>query len=683
MTVWSELRRRNVLRMAAIYVVSAWLILQVTEVLSGLIDLPDWVGPLVLVTLVIGLPIALLLAWFFEITETGISRDSGAAASSTESRLHARRLDFVIISMLAAAVLIFAWVTWWPKGPVDKSIAVLAFENMSDDPAQEYFSDGISEEILGTLAKSPDLRVISRSSSFSFKGKNLDLPSIANQLDVAHLMEGSVRKSGNQVRISAQLIEAATDSHLWSETYERELTAANVFEIQSEIASRIAEALNAVLVGSDEGADRRALTRNLQALDAYLLGKQRMGLRTRQSLTESLRYFETAIDFDPGYAPAYLGLADAYLLLNYGGHIPIDEATAQAWPAIEKAIALDDQFGAAYASLGLLRSIQGDVRGAESALTRAIALDPNAAKALHWYGDVLIYGLGDPGAAIPILEKARQLDPLSPVIVITLGEAYSGTGQLAEGIRLYREALAIDPDYVGAFNWLGMAYLSLGDLDNAAHWLEESAKRAPDEFRTNFGRAFLYRARGDEERAVAVARNLQALVPGNNVSLLTLVSFGRDQEAIDLAENDLPGLGCRGEPSVQRNNVFHAMNLSLAYERVGELECAGNLLAGILKLLEDQPGLGARAFGFLNVEVYARLGKFELALATLRSSVDAGMRAQWMTQVEQSPHTVELREHPEFHAIQDEVRGDLARQLAMVREMEVHGELLPRLSITP
>ena len=167
MTIWSELRRRNVLRMAALYLVAAWLILQVTEVLAGLLDLPDWVGPLVLATLAIGLPIALALSWFFEITDSGITRDPGEDAAVNGAALSGRKLDFVIIAMLTAAVLVFAALTWWPDRPIEQSIAVLAFDNMSDDPAQDYFSDGIAEEILGKLARLPELRVISRSSSFS------------------------------------------------------------------------------------------------------------------------------------------------------------------------------------------------------------------------------------------------------------------------------------------------------------------------------------------------------------------------------------------------------------------------------------------------------------------------------------------------------------------------------------
>jgi TolB-like protein/Tfp pilus assembly protein PilF len=663
--------------MAALYLVTAWLILQITEVLTGILEVPGWVGPLVLAMLLIGLPIALVLAWFFEFTEAGIARDTGEPMAAAVASPAGRRIDLVIIALLAAALLVFAWLTWRAEPPTEKSIAVLAFENMSDDPAQEYFSDGIAEELLGTLAKLPGLRVISRSSSFSFKGRNLDVPTIARQLNVAHVLEGSVRKSGNQVRISAQLIEAATDSHLWSETYERELTAANVFDIQSQIAARIASELNAVL--ADDSADSRPQppTRNLQALEAYLLGKQRMALRSQRALQESIDYFEVAIANDPEFAPAYLGLADAVLLLNYIGHLDLGEALRRARPALEKTIELDDRLGAAHASLGLMHTLQGDFRGAESALLRAIAMDPNDAKAYHWYGDLLIYGFGDPGAAIPMLQKARQLDPLSPVVVLTLGEAYAAAGDIAEAIRLYRKTLEIDPHFGSVYNFLGIAYLSLGDAAGAAEWLEEGEKRSPDEFAARSGKAFLYRVLGDEERAVASARKLQSLTPGNNVSLVTLVSFGRDREAIEMAEADWPGLTCEAGPTLQRNNVFQAMNLSLAYERTGRAECSAALLDAILELTIGQEGLNPRAYGFLEAEIYARQGRLEKALATLRASVAAGMRVQWVGQVELSPHMVQLREHPDFPAIRDAVRADLARQLAAVREMEARGELPP------
>lgn len=676
MKIWSELRRRNVLRMAALYVVAAWLILQVTEVLSGLLDVPEWLGPVVLAMLVIGLPIALVMSWFFEITDSGVERDPDDVAAGASAGLSGRHLDFIIIAILGAAILVFAWLTWWPDLPQERSIAVLAFDNMSDDPAQEYFSDGIAEELLGTLARIPALRVISRSSSFSFKGRNLDLPTIARQLNVAHILEGSVRKSGDRVRISAQLIEAASDSHLWSGTYERELTAENVFEIQSQIARSIADALNTVIAQENTADTRRSPTQDLRALEAYLLGKQRMALRSKRGLTEAAAYFGEAVEIDPDYAAAWLGLADVNLLLSNYGHIGLDEALRAAKPALDRVFELDDRLGAAYATQGLMRSIEGDTQGAVAALSRAIALDPNDAKAYHWYGDMLIYGLGDPGAAIPVLQQARQLDPLSPIIAVTLGEAFSTGGNFAEGMRLYRKALEIDPAYVPAFRMLGMNYLALDDSANAAFWLDAGVRRAPDDFSAVSGKAFLYRALQKEEEAVAVARQLQALVPGNNASLVTLVSFGRDEEAIEMAEADWPQLTCDDDPQVYSRNIFQAMNLSLAYERTGRGDCSRALLEAIRALLEA-PGVNPMAFGFLDAEVYARLGDVELALATLRASVDSGMRLQWMDQVERSPHMSNVRDAPGFSAIRADVWADLDRQIATVREIEARGELAP------
>ena len=216
----------------------------------------------------------------------------------------------------------------------------------------------------------------------------------------------------------------------------------------------------------------------------------------------------------------------------------------------------------------------------------------------------------------------------------------------------------------------------MGDTERAAYWLDESARRGPDEFRALFGHAFLYRALGEEEKAVAIAHRLQAMVPGNNASLVALVSFGRDREAIEMGETDWPALTCQGEPGVNRNNLFQAINLSLAYERSGRDDCSRALLEAMLAIIED-PATDPRAFGFLHAEVYARLGNMQRALEILRASVDSGMRVQWMGQVELSPHMEKLREVPEFSAIQDVVRADLARQLALVREMEARGELAP------
>jgi TolB-like protein len=241
MKLLSELKRRNVFRMAVLYIVAAWLVMQVVGVLIDLGTLPPRFGPFVLPLLVVGFPIALALSWFYEITPEGIALDDDVERDESAARVHGRRADFIVIALLAAAVILFAYDKWWIGPPPEKSVAVLPFLNMSDDPDQGYFSDGISEELLNVLAKYPELKVAARQSSFVFKDKDLPIAEIGRQLNVAHVVEGSVRKSGNRLRITAQLINAEDGFNLWSDTFDRQLE--DVFAIQDEIAREIGSAL--------------------------------------------------------------------------------------------------------------------------------------------------------------------------------------------------------------------------------------------------------------------------------------------------------------------------------------------------------------------------------------------------------------------------------------------------------
>ncbi len=312
MKVFSELKRRNVLRMAVLYLVAAWLIAQVAEVIVTLAALPEWVGQLLLVLLAIGFPIALVLSWFYELTPEGISLEQDSVAVASAEPVSRRRFDVVVIALLSAAVLMFAWDKWWTPVPEDSSIAVLAFENMSGDPEQEYFSDGIAEELLNALAREPRLRVISRSSSFAFKGRGLDIPTIAKQLNVAHVVEGSVRKAGDRIRITAQLIEAQSDSHLWSETYDRDLV--DIFAVQDEISSAIVAAMTERMGLEGETASRGTVVVDRQAHEAYLRGRYLVVQRTGPSIRAARREFESAVEFEPDYALAHAELAIATLL---------------------------------------------------------------------------------------------------------------------------------------------------------------------------------------------------------------------------------------------------------------------------------------------------------------------------------------------------------------------------------
>jgi TolB-like protein len=344
----SELRRRNVFRMAVLYFVAAWLIMQVAEVVIALAPLPDWIGPTILGLLAVGFPIALIFSWFYELTPEGLSLEKDIEPADSITRITGRRMDFVVISLLCATVILFAYDKWWSRGPIEQSIAVLAFENMSGDPEQGYFSDGISDELLNTLARVPELRVISRNSAFSFKGKEVDTPTIAKQLNVAYVLEGSVRKMGNRVRVTAQLIEASTDSHLWSETYDRELD--DIFTVQDEIAAAISDALKLKLVlASGEVVPPTVIrSANTSAYDAYLLGRELFRQRRPENVENAIRHFERALLLDDNFAPAHAQLAIATtMLLNYGRY-SVEEAKRIAVPHLDRAQELEPDLAEAH-----------------------------------------------------------------------------------------------------------------------------------------------------------------------------------------------------------------------------------------------------------------------------------------------------------------------------------------------
>lgn len=705
----SELKRRNVLRMAVLYVLAAWVIMQVAEVVIGLASLPPWIGSLVLMVLAIGFPIALVISWFYEITPEGLALEKDIAAEESITHVTGRRMDFIVIALLAAAVILFGVHTWWPIEPMDKSVAVLAFENMSGDPEQEYFSDGISEELLNTLAKVEGLRVISRSSSFSFKGKNSDVPTIAKELNVAHVLEGSVRRMGNSVRITAQLVDAQTDSHLWSETFDRELTTQDIFSIQSDIATAIADKLQATLSQQDEVNLRIVPTSSLEAYQSYWLGKQRTFNRTGDSLEQALGYFEKAIEIDPGFALAYVGLADTYMLLGDYAGMSLNDVLEYGEPAISKALTLDNGLADAYVARGAIRAKRGDYATALDAFQRAIELDPNHAKAYHWYGDVLVTYLQQPDSALPLLEKAYTLDPVSPPLIVTVGQTLSGLGRFEEAMGFYQKALEIEPAYASTyyligslhahaygrldlgirwslesyardprypFNLYGLSiyYLALGDDQKADYWIEQALSSGPDWYRPNNAAALLSFRRGNETEILQAADQLQTIAPGNNTTLYLLVATGRYRDVLRIAAESYPEFMCDREPEISRLNLQPAIHISLALEKTGDRECADRLLDKVLEQTRDMPRLGFFGYGFADVGVYARQNKKDRALTALRQAIDDNCCVHWWTQAERSPHTELLRGNPEFNAMMDEIRSEMATQLEHVRNMETHDD---------
>ena len=371
MSFLEELKRRNVVRVGVVYLITAWLLAQVADLLLENFNAPDWVIQAILVVLIIGFPLAVVFAWAFELTPEGLKKEKDVDRSQSITRVTGRKLDRAMIVILVVALSYFIWEsrvqhqhaeapeqqTATEPAPAEstaKSIAVLPFVNMSSDPEQEYFSDGISEEILNSLAKVKELKVAGRTSSFAFKGQNQDLRQIGDTLGVEHILEGSVRKSGAQVRITAQLIQVDDGFHLWSETYDRELT--DVFAIQDEIANAILAQLKAALLedGQIEVTVARA---DSQAYDLYLLAKQRMYERTGPTIQSAVELLDRAISADPGYAPAYAQRGIATLLLAEGagtyGDIPREQALSTSKLYLDKALQIDEELAEAWAGVGL------------------------------------------------------------------------------------------------------------------------------------------------------------------------------------------------------------------------------------------------------------------------------------------------------------------------------------------
>ncbi len=472
MGIVSELRRRNVFRMAVLYAIAAWLIMQVAEVLNDLANLPDWVGPTILGLLAIGFPIALILSWFYELTPAGISLEKDVDRAESTAHITDRRLDFIVISLLCAAVIVFAYDKWWIGGPPQQSIAVLPFENMSADPEQEYFSDGISEELLNLLTKVPELRVISRTSAFSYKGKGIDIPTIAEQLNVAHVLEGSVRKAGNQVRISAQLIETQSDTHLWSETYDRTLD--DIVAIQDEIAATVVEQLKVTLLGDAP----QVRPTNPEAYSLLLQARHFSRNVTAEGLEHANVLYEQALAIDPDYAPAWVDLAVNYNNLATNSYMPFDEGFRRAREAAKRALAVDPDNPAAYAHLGWIAMwYDHDLAAAASHYERALSVDPSNF-AIIANAALLLKGLGRLHEAVALLEYHAARDPVNPTAHFNLGLGYLSAGRWEESIAAQRKVLQLSPDYIGVHSFIGTALLMVDDAEAALEAMSQEPSEA-------------------------------------------------------------------------------------------------------------------------------------------------------------------------------------------------------------
>ncbi|MEJ2383294.1 MAG: tetratricopeptide repeat protein [Xanthomonadales bacterium] len=520
MSFISELRRRNVFRAAAAYLAVSWVLMQLAEITFPAFGLGDQAILVLIALLAIGLIPALTLAWVFEITPEGVKRERDLDRSGDLARRTNRLLDRAIIVLLTLGVTYLA-VDKFLLDPVrdqarveaarekgrtealgrtfgDKSIAVLPFINLSGDPDQEYFSDGMSEQLLDLLARIPELRVISRTSAFAFKGKQIGMQEIVDELGVSYVLEGSVRWAGDQVRVTAQLIDAQADAHLWSQTFDRPLD--DIFSIQDEIAAIVVQELKVTLLQQAPTVEHT----DPAAFALYLRARQLGRTGTGPDYEESSALYEEALAIDPDYAAAWNGLAvNAFKQFSRGLRY-YDDGYDVARQAAQRALRADPGYAPALATLGLVAlEDEHDLAAAARYFQRAVTLAPHDLEIIR-HVVVFLQSLGRLEAAIALGEYAISRDPVNAANHANLGNSYRWSGQAEEAIAAYRTALRLSPDLGAAHSFIGVALIAQGNYSEAL----EAIRREPFEPYRLIGLVLVHNATGDTERSDAALAEL-------------------------------------------------------------------------------------------------------------------------------------------------------------------------------
>ncbi len=565
-----RLRERGVLRVAASYAVIAWLLLQIADVTFGPLGVPRWVMISLITAAVLGFPVAIALAWQFELGDRGLTRDTAAdAAARPVVRGLRRYADVAIIGVLlatVAALLVRQSDFGKPPLPDRPTIAVLPFANLSGDPAQEYFSDGLAQELLDRLGRVPGLAVIGRNSSFSFKGKNIDTRTIAERLGATTLLEGAVRRDGQQLKVSATLIDGPTGRAIWTGSFERALT--DVFAVQEELAAAVTDAIVPAARGAATHAASAPPTRDIAAYDLYLLGRAAQEARTGERLRDSVGYFERALQLDPDYAKAYAGLSRSLVLWQgYGQESAPPDAQKRAEAAAYRALATDPGLSEAHAALGTALRDR-DPASAEDSYKRALELNPNNIVALYDYS-VLLSGDESRSAEQKVLfAKVRELDPRLAIVWLNVIGQLLDSGKIPQFRTEYARALTTLADDPDALNVVARGVLAQGlptetyhaalaieqagnlnlalqatifplmmveDYVGARTLAELARRRGGTPERTLYNLLHLAAASGDWVAVDAIARDIEALGLVNAANLGPIAFFlsmqGRHAEA--------------------------------------------------------------------------------------------------------------------------------------------------------
>ncbi len=624
----AELKGRGVYRVAAIYAAGSWALLQVADIFFPILGFPDWAITTVLVVAALGFPVAIMLSWVFEITPEGIVETDAVGVNFGRLRLSPARL--VELGLLVALVSLVGWLyverltlqeqasTTAISGDDGKpSVAVLAFQNMSDEQELEYFGDGLSEEILNQLAKINEINVASRTSSFYFKNKDIDIQEIGARLGVAHVLEGSVRRSNGRIRVTAQLIEAEGGFHLWSATYDRDFE--DVFLIEDDIARQVVDKLEVLLSPSSRAVLERNVSRNPEAYDYYLQGRDY--LRTAPAdnkLEAAVSLFESALELDPEYAEAYAGLCDARLGQYQISVDPDDFERAQL--ACERALELNRWALPVYVALGNLYRNSGDYEEAIEEFQQALEINPTSIDALVGLANTLALD-NKPRRAEEMLVAATKVETFSAQAYLAMANFLFKEGRFDEAIPFYERTAAFMPDNTRAFNGLGASHYMLNEFDQATEaWQRALALSPTSVLYSNVGSSLFFSGRFAE--AVDTYHKAVELAPEdfeNWGNLGDAYRYTRDRQdlavpmyrnAIKLAMQNL---------AVNPQDAYTLIMVAHYHAAVGDREQALQFHARANALAPDD-----LTVNYNSAVLLSTLGEAEQAMAALRRAVRLG-----------------------------------------------------------
>ena len=728
-TVLKESRRRRMFRVAGLYILGAWGVIQAADLAFESWGIPATALRYIWIGSILAFPIALILGWRYDIVDGRIVR---TVSDQREVDLSLRFVDYLIISALAVATAITVYGVGFgisverPQQSVEvpttaptlnpHAVAVLPFDEMGDDEnLSQILAMGLQDDLLTRLSRIQSIHVISRTSVEQYRDSTRNMRAIGEDLGVGKIIEGGVTYFNDRVRVNVQLIESVTDKHLWAETYDYDLTAENLFDVQTEIVEAVVGRLAATLTASETLALAAAPTNNLEAYTEYLKGKQLADTESEEAINRAIEHFKAALRLDPNFGLAHVGLADAYLTLSvrFLGNMTAADSVVLAEPHITLALQLDPTSAEAYTSLGLLRQAQQRWQDAGMAFEQAMELNPNYTRAYLLHGN-LHWLFGNLDRATELIDTALGLDPYSGPVNFVKARLSDESGDFADALTRYQRVLAANPDhalayvYVAAIYYLvygraeesliwyhraaesdalspamqaapAFAYLELGDLDSARFWAEQGTQRGPNTFWTLWAQVLLNVYEDNDEMAREYARQMLDVRPKDASALRILrdldVKAGRNEVALLRYQSLYPELFDEQSLQIHPNIRRAAADLVLVLQNAGREQHARRLAETLVEFLDTQVRLGASGYWIDDARALAAIGETGLALDRLKIAVDAGWLALSWYFLDRDPSLESIRDDPAFQDLRRRIWSDLATQAENLAAMKASGEL--------